>query len=78
MHFKTVLAHLKSTVFSVGQPWWLTFFHIETCQTHIFVMGPPLGLSAYGLYEDLHKCQTYRIRKTFIFFITPFVSIAFP
>ena len=31
MHFKTVLAHLKSKLFSVGQPWWPTFFHIETC-----------------------------------------------
>ena len=42
MHFKTVLAHLKSKTFSVGQPWWPTFFHIETCWTHIFVLDPPL------------------------------------
>ena len=31
IHFKTVLDHLKSKFFSVGQPWWPTFFHIETC-----------------------------------------------
>ena len=31
MDFKTVLAHLKSKIFSVGLPWWPTFFHIETC-----------------------------------------------
>ena len=30
MHFKTVLAHLKSKFFSVGQPWWPTFFQIQT------------------------------------------------
>ena len=38
MHFKTVLAHLKSKIFSVGQP----LFHIETCWTHIFVLDPHL------------------------------------
>ena len=27
MHFMGVLAHLKSKLFSVGQPWWLTLFH---------------------------------------------------
>ena len=27
MYFKSVLAHLKSKVFSVCQPWWPTFFH---------------------------------------------------
>ena len=42
MHFKTVLAHLKSKIFSVGQLWWPTFFHTETCWIQIFVLGPPL------------------------------------
>ena len=51
MHFKTVLAHLKSKIFSVGQPWWPTFFHTETCWTHIFVLGPPLIHHNYSLYN---------------------------
>ena len=41
MHFKAVLAHLKSKIFSVGQPV-ANIFCIELCRTHIFVLGPPL------------------------------------
>ena len=52
MHFKTVLAHLKSKIFSIGQPWWSTFFHIETCWTHIFVLNPPLMSSARKLFSE--------------------------
>ena len=51
MHFKTVLAHLKSKIFSVGQPWWPTFFHTETCWTHIFVLGPPLLSMISSVYK---------------------------
>ena len=35
MDFKTVLAHLKSKIFSVSQPWWPTFFTFKLAEPHI-------------------------------------------
>ena len=36
IHFKSVLAHLKSKIFSIGQRWWPTFFHTwNVLKSHI-------------------------------------------
>ena len=60
MHFKTVWAHLKSKTFSVGQPWWPTFFHIETCWNHIFVLDPPLGFVTIDRFASEKNRKTVR------------------
>ena len=66
MHFKTVLAHLKWKIFSVGQPWWPKFFHIETGWTHIFVLSPPFGKFVS------HFCTTaYLFNDVFASICTP-------
>ena len=37
-----VLARLKSKIFSVGQPWWLTFFHTsKLLKSHVHSGSAP-------------------------------------
>ena len=74
MHFKTVLAQLKSKIFSVGQPWWPTFFHIETCWTHIFVLGPPL--CSFTLWTTC-KVPTSANNGIFLYYFGTFISDSF-
>ena len=51
MNFKSVLAHLKSKIFSVGQPWWPTFFHTSNLlKSHV-----PSGSAPDYLIKLLQK-----------------------
>ena len=58
MHFKSVLAHLESNIFFVGQPWWSTFFHTsKLLKSHVRSRSAPGRV--WNIYFCLLKDWNY-------------------
>ena len=82
MHFKSVLAHLKSKIFSVGQSWWLTFFHTSYLLKSHVRSGSVPDISKWKLilkpiiYESFSR--TFCMQVSSIIYLRIFSNICFP